>query len=37
MDYNRIDVLSLYSLVRKFRSVIQTLTGDDVLDYDTIG
>jgi hypothetical protein len=37
MDYNRIDVLSLYSLVRKFRSVIHTLTGDDVLEYNTIG
>jgi hypothetical protein len=37
MDYNRLDVLSLYSLVRKFRSVIHMLTGDDVLDYNTLG
>ena len=37
LDYNRIDVLSLYSLTQKFRNTILELTKDDVMNYNTIG
>ena len=37
LEYNRIDVLSLYSLTQKFRNTILELTKDDVMNYNTIG
>jgi hypothetical protein len=38
-EYNKLDVLSLYSLTQKFRNIMLTekMGTTDVFDYNTIG